>query len=226
MSSNDEKRGGRRYLPYAFTEQGVAMLSAVLRSETAVRVSVQIMDAFVEMRHQLLSNAALLGRVRDVETRQLELERSTDERFERVFDFMGERVIPEQRVFFDGQAWDAFELLVSLVQRAERELVLVDSYVDTATLSILSKKRDGVTATVWTHPRARLAKTEVAAFNAQHPVLEVRHTTSFHDRFLLLDGREGYLIGASLKDAGKRCFAVTRIEDEATVCDIMSRLSK
>ena len=140
--------GGRRYTPIVYTEQGIAMLSAVLRSKVAVEVSVRIIRAFVEMRHFIASNAAMFERIRDVELRQLEdhhslaeLQKSTDERFERVFDFMEAHEAPKQRLYFEGQIYDAFELLVSLVQRAKHKIVLVDGYVDVATLNVLAKKK-------------------------------------------------------------------------------------
>lgn len=223
-SKTVEGRGGRRYLPRVFTEQGVAMLSAVLRSETAVKISVEIMNAFVEMRHFIASNAAMFEQIRSIDHRLDSLERTTDERFERVFDYMEAHEAPNQKVFFDGQVYDAFELLVSLVQRAKREIVLVDGYVGTGTLNILAKKTSGVSVTVWTHPKTSLTKGDVATFNAQYPALEVRHTASFHDRFLILDGTDGYLVGASLKDAGKKSFAVSRIKDASVVETILGRL--
>lgn len=222
---------GRTYLPYVYTEQGVAMLSGVLRSKVAIDVSVRIMRAFVEMRHFIASNAAMFEQIRAVELRQLEYQREneehhrlTDERFERVFDYMETRKAPAQKVFFDGQIWDAFELLVDLVQRAEREIVLIDGYVDSGTLNILAKKAEGVSVTIWTHPHTRLSRRDVETFNAQYPQLAVRHTTAFHDRFLVLDGAEGYFVGASLKDAGKKSFAISRIEDAESVAAILARL--
>lgn len=213
-------------MPRVFTEQGVSMLSAVLRSDTAIGVSVRIMDAFVEMRHFLTDNAELLAQVRNFDRRLDGLERSTDERFERVFDYMGTHEAPNQKVFFEGQVYDAFELLVSLVQGAKREIVLIDGYVDVGTLNILAKKEPGVSITVWTHPKTSLTARDVATFNAQYPTLEVRHTTSFHDRFLILDGTEGYLIGASLKDAGKKSFAIARLEDSSVIGSIVAALGE
>lgn len=215
-----------RYMPRVFTEQGVSMLSAVLRSKTAIDVSIRVMDAFVEMRHFIASNAAMFEQIRAVELRQLEYQRTTDERFERVFDYMEAHEAPRQKVFFDGQVYDAFELLVGLVRRARESIVLVDGYADAGTLNILAKKADGVAATIWTHPRARLTKRDVEAFNAQYPRLEVRRTSAFHDRFLILDGAEGYLAGASLKDAGKKAFAVARLEDGESVAAILARLDE
>ncbi len=226
VTSNEGGRGGRRYLPYVFTEQGVSMLSSVLRSGTAIEVSIRIMDSFVEMRHFIASNAAMFEQVRGVELKLLEYQKTTDERFERVFDYMNTHEAPRQKVFFDGQVWDAFELLVSLVRQAKREIVLIDGYVDTGTLSILAKKQSGVKTIVWTHPRTRLDQHDVDTFNAQYPQLEVRHTTAFHDRFLILDGTQGYFVGASLKDAGKKSFAISRIEGEELVSAILSRLKR
>ena len=193
---------GRRYMPHVYTEQGVAMLSGVLRSKVAIDASVRIMRAFVEMRHFIADNAHMFEQIRSIDHRLDSLERSTDERFERVFDYMEAHEAPSQKVFFEGQVYDAFELLISLVQRAKREIVLVDGYVDTGTLNILSKKELSVAVTVWTHPKTNLTEGDVATFNAQYPTLMVKHTTSFHDRFLILDGTEGYLVGASLVAEG------------------------
>lgn len=225
-SKTVEGRGGRRYLPRVFTEQGVAMLSAVLRSETAIKVSVKIMNAFVEMRHFIADNAHMFEQIRSIDHRLDSLERSTNERFERVFDYMETHKTPNQKVFFEGQVYDAFELLISLVQRAKHEIVLVDGYVGTGTFNILSKKELSVAVTVWTHPKTSLTKGDVATFNAQYPTLVVKHTTSFHDRFLILDGVEGYLIGASLKDAGKKSFAITKLEDSSIVESIVAALGE
>lgn len=201
------------------------MLSAVLNSETAVKASVKTMNAFVEMRHFIADNAHMFEQIRSIDHRLGSLERSTDERFERVFGYMEAHEAPRQKVFLEGQVFEAFELLVSLAQMAEREIILVDGYVDTGALNILSKKKPGVAVAVWTHPKTNLAARDVETFNAQYPELEVKHTTAFHDRFIILDGSEGYLVGASLKDAGKKSFAIARIEDASIVDAVLGRLS-
>ena len=219
-----ESSVGRTYLPFVYTEMGVAMLASVLKSDVAIQASVRIVRAFVEMRHFIASNATMFEQIRAVELRQLEYQRTTDERFERVFDYMETHEAPKQKVFFDGQVYDAFELLVSLVQKAEKSIVLIDGYVDAGTLNVLAKKADGVDVTIWTHPRATLTQLDVDTFNAQYPQLTVERTAAFHDRFLILDEAEGYFVGASLKDAGKKSFAITRIEDEETVANILTRL--
>ena len=227
ISSDDLQKfaaGGRRYMPYVYTEQGVAMLSGVLRSKVAVNTSVRIMRAFVEMRHFIADNAHMFEQIRSIDHRLDSLKRSTDKRFERVFDYMETHEAPSQKVFSEEQVYDAFELLVTLVQRAKREILLIDGYVDTGTLNILAKKAPDVSVTVWTHPRTSLTARDVATFNAQYPTLKVKHTTAFHDRFLILDGAEGYLIGASLKDAGKKSFAIAKLEDSNIIESVVAAL--
>lgn len=224
IAASEEGSGGRRYMPYAFTEQGVAMLSAVLRSDTAIQMSIQIMKAFVEMRHFIANNAALFERISTVELKQLEYQKQTDKKFDKVFEYIDTHVESEQKIFFSGQIYDAFELLISLIQKARRKIVLVDGYVDTGTLNILAKKNTGVSVTIYTFSNTHLNKKDIATFNAQYPNLVVKHMTAFHDRFLILDDKIGYLIGASLKDAGKKCFGITQIQDEQTVKEILKKL--
>ena len=190
-------RGGRRYLPYAFTEQGIAMLSGVLRSDVAVQMSIRIMNTFVEMRRFIANNALLFERISNIELKQLEYQKSTDERFDKVFRYIDDHAESQQKIFFD-----AFSLLVSLIQKAEREIALIDGYVDVNTLNLLAKKQPNVRVKCYTYASARLTNQDVAQFNAQYPTLEVTRTQVFHDRFLILDGTTAYHIGASLKDAG------------------------
>ncbi|MBR5163627.1 MAG: ORF6N domain-containing protein, partial [Schwartzia sp.] len=217
MSSSDATKsgyGGRRHLPYAFTEQGIAMLSAVLRSEVAIQTSLRIMDTFVEMRRYLANTSIMYERLGEVEARQISYQQQTDEKFEKVFAYLAEHEEASQKIFFDGQIYDAFSLLSCLIQKAEKTIVLIDNYVDTATLNLLAKKKPTVNIRIYTHPKTRLTDEDVEIFNRQYPRLEVHHTTVFHDRFLVVDRRTVYHIGASLKDAGKKCFAVSLLEDE------------
>lgn len=202
------------------------MPSGMLRSKVAIDASARIMCAFVEVRHFIADNAHMFEQVRSIDRRLYSLEHSTDERFKRVFDYMEAHEAPSQKVFFEGRVYDAFEFLVSLVKRAGREIVLIDGYVDMGTLNILVKKRQGVSVTVWTHPKTSLTARDVATFNAQYPTLTVKHTASFNDRFLILDGTEGYLVGTSLKDTGKKSFAVAKLEDSAIVGSIVATLGK
>ena len=227
MSGSDEGSngyGGRRTLPFAFTEQGIAMLSSVLRSEVAVQTSIRIMDTFVEMRRFIANNALLFERISNVELKQLEYQKQTDEKLEQIFEYISEHEEASQKVFFDGQIYDAFSLIVSLIQKAEKEIMLIDGYVDVGTLNLLSKKNENVSVTIYTQKRTRLTKTDAENFNAQYPTLEVKYTKVFHDRFLILDRETAYHVGASLKDAGKKCFGINLIQDAGIIKDILQRL--
>lgn len=217
-------KGGRRYLPYAFTEQGIAMLSAVLRSDEAIQVSVNIMNTFVKMRRFLAENALMFDRLNSMELKQLEYQRESNEKFDQIFAYISEHEEIGQRIFFDGQIYDAFSLLVSLVEKAEKSIVLIDNYVDVGTLNILSKKKVGVDVTVYTVRRTRLSSQDIDNFNTQYPNLTVNYTGVFHDRFLIIDEKTAYHIGASIKDAGKKCFGINLIEDAHIISDIIQRL--
>ncbi len=216
--------GGRRTLPYVFTEQGIAMLSSILRSEVAIQTSICIMDTFVEMRRFIANNALLFERISNVELKQLEYQKQTDEKLEQIFEYISEHKEASQKVFFDGQIYDAFSLIVGLIQKAEKEITLIDGYVDVGTLNLLSKKNENVSVIIYTQKRTRLSKTDVENFNAQYPTLEVKYTKVFHDRFLILDRETAYHVGASLKDAGKKCFGINLIQDAGIIKDILQRL--
>lgn len=215
---------------YVFTEQGIAMLSAVLRSEIAIKVSIRIMETYVEMRKYLANNSLLIDKVNHLEARQIEsdlqrqaFEQRTDERFEQVFAYIADHEESNQKVFYDGQIFDAFNLLTELIARAEQSIILIDGYIDVVTLNILAKKKDQVSVLAYTYPNARITNQDITNFNAQYPTLEVKRSTAFHDRFLILDEEEGYHIGASIKDAGKKCFAINRIEDIGVIRDVIQR---
>ena len=216
--------GGRRYRPYMFTEQGIAMLSGILRSDIAIQVSIRIMNSFVEMRRFIANNALLFEKVSNIELKQLEYQKSTDEKFDKVFQYIENHAESEQKIFFDGQIYDAFSLIVSIIQKAQREIVLIDSYVDIDTLNILSKKSTGVDVKIITYSNARLSNTDITNFNAQYPNLIVKRSQVFHDRFIILDSSTVYHIGASIKDAGKKCFGISMIQDQGIVTDLLTRL--
>lgn len=224
-SADVNGHGGRRTLPYAFTEQGIAMLSAVLKSDVAVQVSIKIMDAFIEMRHFIASNALMFERISAMELRQLEFQRETTEKFAQIFEYISDHEESSQKIFFAGQIYDAFSPISSLVREAKKDIILIDGYVDTTTLDLLSKKQSNVAITIHTgNSGCKLTQSEISNFNTQYPTLQVKYTSSFHDRFLILDNKTGYHIGASIKDAGKKCFAISLIEDSQSVQDIIARL--
>lgn len=195
--------------PYAFTEQGVAMLSAVLRSEIAVKVSISIMQAFVDMRKLLIGNAGLLQRVENIEKKQLE----TDQKFEQVFKALeATDEIPKQGVFFDGQVFDAYILATKIVRSAKQSIVLVDNFIDESVLALLGKKEANVKVTLLTKYISRQLQLDIDRANEQYPTIEVKIFEQSHDRFLIIDFQDVYHLGASLKDLGKKWFAFSKID--------------
>ncbi len=182
------------------------------------------MNAFVEMRRFLVSNQELFSRIDRVELKQLEYQKSTDEKFKKVFDYIGENKKVSQKIFFDGQIYDAFTLLIYIVRKAKKSIVLIDNYVDIDTLNILAKRNDGVKIMIYTIYKSKLTKKDIEKFNRQYKNLKVKKIDTFHDRFMILDGSYGYLIGASLKDAGNKSFGITKIEDDRNIKDILKRL--
>jgi len=224
LQENENAHGGRRKLPYVFTEQGISMLSAVLRSEIAVKVSVKIMRTFVEMRRFMATNSLVLNRINELEVKQLTYQKDTDEKFDKVFQYISEHEEVSQKIFFEGQIYDAFSLLTELVSKAEKEITLIDNYVDIGSLNILAKKRENVMVHIYTVKKTRLSNTDVSNFNQQYPTIEMHYTDEFHDRFLIIDNDLAYHIGASIKDAGKKCFAINKIEDKKTIESIVERL--
>jgi hypothetical protein len=212
-------------LPYVFTEQGVAMLSGVLRSETAVNMSIQIMNAFVAMRKFLINNASLFHRIDTVERRQLKHEMETDERFEKVFDALQkDKLDPKQGIFFNGQIFDAHKFVSDLIRKAEKNILLIDNYVDDTVLALFTKRKKDVTVTIYTANLSRALITDLKKFNAQYPPVEIKEFKNSHDRFMIIDDEDVYHFGASLKDIGKKWFAFSKFEKEAL--KILDKLNK
>ena len=225
VTSKKENRGGNRYLPYAFTEQGVAMLASILKSETAVKVSIQIMNAFVQMRHFISANGSLFARLDSVEKRQIETEEKlnrnllridekldiNEKNFEKVFDALEAADLPKQGVFCDGQIFDSYEFVSDLIRKAKASIVLVDNYVDDTVLSMLDKRKSGVSATIYTQSISKQLNLDLQKHNAQYAPIDVRLIKNFHDRFLFLDEKSIYHIGASVKDLGKKVFGFSKL---------------
>ena len=205
--------------PFAFSEQGVAMLSSVLHSDEAVEISIKIMNAFVAMRHFLLSNAQVFQRLDRMELKQLE----TDHKIEQIFDKLEEQsVIPKQNIFFDGQIFDAYRFVAGLIKSAKKEIVLIDNYVDETVLTMLDKRGPSVKATIHTKQVSAQFQLDINRHNAQYPPIEVQAFNKAHDRFLIIDEKV-YHIGASLKDLGKKWFAFSLMQD-ITPQDLISRI--
>lgn len=219
--------GGTRKLPYAFTEQGCAMLSSVLRSETAVQVSIQIMKAFVSMRHFVQSNSQIFAELKSIREHQLKTDvhlKESDKRIDQLFTLMDKYNINDtQGIFFQGQIFDAYAKFESFIQSAQKEIILIDNYVDLSVLQRLAKKKKGVNIIIYTDPKTKLTSQDIQTFNAQYPTIKLNHTTKMHDRFMIIDNKVLYHIGASLKDLGKKCFAF-EILDSSFIPDILKNI--
>lgn len=220
VTSSSNTHGGRRYMPYVFTEQGIAMLSAVLKSDIAIEMSIKIINSFVEMRNLLMFSQELYSRLDRVELKQLE----TDKKLEEVFTHIAGNKEVKQKIFFNGQIYDAFSFLVSIIQKANREIILIDNYIDIYTLNILCKKNSNVKVKIYTAGKGNLTTKDIEKFNEQYKNLTVKTNKDFHDRFLILDSNEVYHIGASIKDAGKKNFGVTKIEENCFKENLLSKI--
>lgn len=195
--------------PYAFTEQGVAMLSSVLRSQTAVKVSIQIMNAFIEMRKLLLGNAALFQRLDKIELNQI----MTDQKFEQIFKALENKgQQPDTGIFFEGQVFDAYIFVINLIKRAEKNIILIDNYIDETVLTLFTKREKSVGATIFTKQINKQLQLDIQKHNDQYTAVEVKIYANSHDRFLIIDNKELYHIGASLKDLGKKWFGFSRMD--------------
>ena len=208
---------GARKLPYAFTENGIAMLSGLLNSQIAIRVNIQIMRAFVAMRHYISSNQQIINRFENIEHHQLlmiERQDKTDTQIEQIFKTLANYKLPTEGVFHNGQIFDAYKFATDLIKSAKKSLVLIDNYVDESVLLMLSKRNQGVTAKIYTSQITKQLRLDLQKHNSQYPHINiVRHTTS-HDRFLIIDETDVYHIGASLKDLGKKLFAFSKLDIE------------
>ena len=210
-----------KYLPYVFTEQGVAMLASVLKSPTAVQISIKIMDAFVAMRRFLLNNAKIFTEIDSIKEHLLASDlhqKESDERIDTLFTLMDKyKIKDKQDIFFQGQIYDAYSTFQRLIKKAKKEIILIDNYIDLTVLDRLTQKNIGVDVTIYTRLDSSIKKLDIAKFNAQYPNLTIKHTSTMHDRFLILDNTEIYHIGASIKDLGKKCFGFTLLEDATII---------
>ncbi|MDE7378873.1 MAG: ORF6N domain-containing protein [Paraprevotella sp.] len=207
--TSNKGRGGDRYLPYVFTEQGVTQLSTILRSKTAIEVSIRIMDAFVAMRRFLSTNAGMFQRIEKVEQHQM----LTDKKVELVLKRMDElapRVTPEQ-IFATGCVWDAWSYISDLIRSANARVVLIDNFVDDRVLTLLDKRNDAVSATIYSRYTEQF-RLDLAKHNEQYnPITFIQLPHKSHDRFLIID-EDVYLMGASVKDMGTSLCAITKME--------------
>lgn len=211
-------RGGSRYLPYAFTENGVAMLSSVLRSEKAIEVNIRIMRAFTLMRNFIKKHGSLFQRLDRLEMKQLK----TDEKVDTILDRLNRYDEIREGIFFDGQIFDAYAFIAKLIRKAKKRIVVIDSYVDDSVLVQLSKRNPGVTVDIYDGKISQQLRQDVARHNAQYPGVTLHAYNKAHDRFLIID-EDVYHIGHSLKDLGKKLFAFSKM-DVMTGTELISQL--
>ncbi len=210
-------------LPFAFTEQGVAMLSAVLKTPVAVHISIKIMKAFVLVRRLINTRHDFSTQITKIAQRQNEFETKTNERFEQVFDAISTKKLkPDYGIFYDGQIFDAWKFVSGIIKEAKQNILLIDNYIDESVLALLAKRQAGVKASIYTASITKQLKFDLARHNKQYPAIHVHAFKKAHDRFMIIDEETVYHIGASLKDLGKKWFAFSRIKLDAL--DMLKRL--
>ena len=217
---NIEKRGGKYKKPRVFTEQGVAMLATVLKSKVATEVSIRIMDAFVAMRHFINENKDIFKRLTMTEYKLLEHDSKIDE----LFDKLEPKKLEKQKIFFNGEIYDSYSLITDLIKEANIRIIIIDNYVDKSILDMLIYKKESVKVELVTSSHY-LTKTDISKFNKQYPNLKIKYSNLFHDRFIIIDNTL-YHLGASLKDLGKKCFAINKIESLDSFNKIMEVINQ
>lgn len=223
-SKKSNNYGGTRYLPYAFSECGVAMLSSVLKSKQAINISIKIIEAFVQMRKELYKNESILKRINEIELNHTNFINLTNEKFNRIFDIIEIKKEENNKVFYEGEVFDAYSFIIDLIKKAKKSILLIDNYVDIVTLNILKNRNNGVNIKIFTKNISNINNIDLNKFNLQYNDLTLIENNKFHDRFLIIDNMFIYHIGASLKDAGKKCFAINKINDEKILNAILERL--
>jgi len=214
-----ETRGGRYKNPRVFTEQGIAMLATILKTKNAIEVSIRIMDTFVAMRYFINENKDIFKRLTVAEYKLLE----HDDKIDKLFNSLEPKKIEKQRIFFNGEIYDAYSLMIDLIKEANDRIIIIDNYIDKSILDMLIYKKESVNVELITSTHY-LTKLDINKFNSQYPNLNIKYSNIFHDRFIIIDNNL-YHIGASLKDLGKKCFGINKIEDEEILDRIITKLT-
>ena len=199
----------RKYLPYVFTEYGITMLAALLKSEVAVNISIKIVNTFMQMRKNFSENNQVFERLTSLEYKLLEQEK-------KINNILGELKFEEnikQKIFFKGQIYDAYSIIIDIIKSANKKILIIDNYIDDNVLKMLSKKKKDVEVTILTSIKSNIEKLDIKKFNKEYPILKLEKTNKFHDRFIIVDNKEMYHLGATIKDLGKKCFGINKIED-------------
>ena len=216
---NENGRGQhRKYLPYVFTEYGITMLAGLLKSDIAVNVSIKIVNTFIEMRKFLIQNGQIFERLTNIEYKLLE----QDKKFNEVFNQLQVEENIKQKIFFEGQIYDAYSLIIDIIKKANKKILIIDNYIDDNVLKMLTKKNNNVEVVILTSDKSNIQQIDIQKFNKEYPILKVAKTNKFHDRFIIIDNEEMYHLGASIKDLGKKCFGINKIEDVEIIEKILN----
>lgn len=216
--------GGRRHLPFAFTEHGIIALAGVLKSDVAAQMSVEIARTFVQMRHFIMENGDVLLKLAQLQNRQINFEIETNKRFDEILKLINKADLPKQVLFYDGQYFDAYDFISGLIRKAKETIVLIDPYCDERALPFLSNRNDGVNITICKSSKSKMLNNEIDTYAKQYGDITVFDNDNIHDRFLILDKSECYSLGASLNYIGRKTFVVTKIEDEKIIHSILERV--
>ena len=217
--------GGKRKFPYVFTEQGIASLSGVLKSKKAVEINIQIIRTFVSMRKFISKNAEIFIKLDNIERKQSEYQSKTDKKINIIFDTIENKdITPKQGIFFDGQVFDAYKFIIDIIKTSKKSIILIDNYIDESVLTLFSKKNKNVNIIIYTENINSKLKLDIEKFNKQYKSLNVIKFTKAHDRFLIIDNKDIYHFGASLKDLGKKWFAFSKFDKK--YLEILSKLKE
>lgn len=208
-TTSELKYRSEKYLPYAYTEQGIAMLSGLLKNDIAIQVSINIINAFVEMRKFLNTNGQIFLEISNIKGKLLE----HDKKFEEIFNELQHEENVKQKIFYEGQIWDSYSLIVDIIKKAKNKILIIDNYIDDSVLKMLSKKNKDVEVVILTSNKSNIQNIDIQKFNKEFPTLKVAKTNKFHDRFIIIDNKDLYHCGASIKDLGNKCFGINKIED-------------
>ena len=212
----------RKYTPYVFTEQGIIMLAGLLKTEIAIKMSV-IIETFVRMKQFINNNGELLHRVISIENKMENKFEIYDKQFDKIFNALQTQEEFKQKVFFEGQIYDAYSLIIDIIKLAKEKIVIIDNYIDESLLSMLSKKKKNVEVIIITGDRCKITELDIKKFNSEYPYLQVIKSNKFHDRFIVIDNKILYHCGASIKDLGKKCFGINKFEDNKIIKQIVRK---
>ena len=211
----------RKYTPYAYTEHGIIAIAGVLKSDIAAQMSVQIARTFIAMRKFIIENSDTLLSLAKLQNRQITFEESTNKRFDEIMKLIESKDIPKQTIFFDKSFYDAYEFIVSIIQKAKSSLIIIDPYCDNKAFSFLKHSNSGVSISLYISNKSKIDNEEIERFINQYGPIEIYNLETYHDRFIIIDNQEGYILGTSLNYAGNRTFAINKIETISAINHIV-----